>query len=651
MPPKTKQTIAKRKTRQKTLEELAQLSTTPNRKPNTHKRQTHPGQPTSTSSSVLSQSSSASSTKSNASSSSSTSSSISQTVTSPTNTPPPTTPSPNTTTTTTHKKVNPNSTNRRQCKRASDDLSRSTPDRNNLSQRKHAHSTRLTLKINIPASGDPEEKIISIFSQFVGELVSADPSAAVLPWKAIHRSKGNISKMADVPENTRLLRPYLNKFYINRTPNSQFVTYPGVHIGHNMTLPEIREEIDPWLKEGFHGLFYKMLQVEDSAEIGWFLYSTKEMDAGALVDEIQDLVGIKIGLRWKIIDVDAKGKLPENQRVRALNVEVNSRNKWEAQRKFITYFGREIKDQREYPNGIRLRFVKNKRDGINSIEKGKIEKLRARQKAFLSNIASKETWDMIQLDYSNSDNEPTLRQMIMSLKSTTEIPLFHCVDLDWSGNGYIFQFSPDMKVEAECTINTLLPLLRHLHPDIDVDKYFTQDTIDRCEGYKFDPTKGVVVDTLVNDELTFIDEDNLLGFSFSTAQEEVQNESTRPDRPQALYHDDDSVSTLAKPGSSVITPSMTTNVNIPRYDSRSNDNTSITSGTSTVTMDTIHSIENRLSTLTTQLHNNDKKFEEIMQFLRTQSGANTNSPTIPNSSSNGGQTEAGDDREISGGEP
>jgi hypothetical protein len=40
-----------------------------------------------------------------------------------------------------------------------------------------------------------------------------------------------------------------------------------------------------------------------SSEIGWFLYSTKEMDAGALVVEIEDLVGIKVGLRWKIIDV------------------------------------------------------------------------------------------------------------------------------------------------------------------------------------------------------------------------------------------------------------------------------------------------------------------------------------------------------------
>jgi hypothetical protein len=83
--------------------------------------------------------------------------------------------------------------------------------------------------------------------------------------------------------------------------------------------------MQPWLQDGEHVLFYKMLQVEDSLEIGCFLYSTKEMDTGALVDEIEDLMGLQVGLRWKIIDVGMKGKLPESQRIRALlNIEVNT---------------------------------------------------------------------------------------------------------------------------------------------------------------------------------------------------------------------------------------------------------------------------------------------------------------------------------------
>jgi hypothetical protein len=530
-----------------------------------------------------------------------------------------------------HKPVNANSTNRRQCKRTSDNLSRSTPDCNNLSQRKHSFSTRLTLKLNVEASDDLEKKLLQLFAEFAGELISANSTSAVLPWKSIDRNKAHITKSSDIPINTKLLRTYLNRFYLNRTPNTQFITYPGIHIGHNKQLSEIREEMQHWMQDGDHGLFYKMLQVEESAEIGWFLYSTREMDAGALVDEIQDLVGVKIGLRWKIIDVGVKGKLPESQRVRALNVEVDSKHRWESQRTLLKYFGRNIKKLTDYPNGIRLRFVKNKNDGINNIEKGKIEKLRARQKAFLATIVSKETWDMIQIDYASAPNQPTLRQMIMELKSAdVDIPLFHCVDLDWSGNGYIFQFSPSVKVEAECTINTLLPLLKHKYPEAEVEKHFSQETIERSEGYKFDPIKGIVVDDFIDDNLQFIDEDNLLGFAFDTAASEIANDPPieRPSVPQALYNDSDSVSTLAQPGRmSYTTPAMHNNVSFTQADPRSSDNTSVTSGTSTVTMGTINSIiDNKFSEITAHIKNNDKKFEALLELIQSNKAGESSSP-------------------------
>jgi hypothetical protein len=307
-----------------------------------------------------------------------------------------------------------------------------------------------------------------------------------------------------------------------------------------------------WLQDGGHGLYYKMLQVEDSTEIGWFLYSTKEMDAGALIDEIADLVGVKVGLRWQIIDIGAKGKLPENQMIRALNVEVNAKYKWDSQRKLINYFGKNIKELSAYSNGIRLRFVKNKKDGINAIEKGKIERLRARQQQFLKNIATIDTWDIIQLDYSADLTQPTLCQMIMNMKSKDDFPLFHCVDLDWRGEGYVFQFAPTVKIEAECTINTLLPILKYHYPNADKERYFSHEAIDRCEGLTFNAETGAVVDNLVEDNLTFLDEENLLGFSFDNDDNKEHtngpNDDDHPEPALPLYNDSDSVSTLANPG-------------------------------------------------------------------------------------------------------
>jgi hypothetical protein len=410
--------------------------------------------------------------------------------------------------------------------------------------------------------------------------------------------------------------------------------------------------MQPWLQDGGHGLFYKMLQVEDSTEIGWFLYSTKEMDSGALVDEIEDLMGLQVGLRWKIIDVGAKGKLPESQRVRALNVEVNTRSRWEAQRKLIEYFGKNAKNPKAYPNGIRLRFVKNKKDGINAAEKGKIERLRSRQKSFLENILTTVTCDIIQLDYSPDRSQPTLRQMIMDLKTEDEIPLFHCVDLDWRREGYIFQFAPAVKVEAECTVNTLLPLLKHHYPDSDLDKYFSHEAIDRCEGYKYDVTKGAVIDDLVDNHLSFIDDENLLGFSFTTdaaTEGDVQTEAVTRPSETVLYNDSDSVSTLAKPGAaSFLTPSFNNNVSFSRSDTRSNDNTSITSNTSAITMETISTMEKSISALTTHVQKNDQKFDEIMSYLRSTHRGPASSAINQDCAPVNSNLAAGEDSSVSG---
>lgn len=562
----------------------------------------------------------------------------------------------NTTTTIVHKKVNSKSTNRRQCKRASDDLSRSTPDQNNLSQRKHAFTTRLTFKITCASSDNAEKTLLDIFEDFIDELIRADTSAAILPWKSIHRSQGSITKASSAPKNAKALRVYLNRFYINRMPDTDFTTYPGIHIGHDKPLEDLRDELSLWLQDGDHGLFYKMLQVEESAEIGWLLYSTKEMDAGALVDEIEDLIGLKIGLRWKIIDVGAKGKLPESQRIRALNVEVNARNRWDAQRSMIHHFGRNMQPK-DYPNGIRLRFVKNKKDGINSIEKSKIEKLRARQQSFLSNIQSTSTWDIIQLDYAPSPDDPTLRQMLMAMTTAdSNIPLFHCVDLDWRGEGYIFQYAPGVKIEAECTIDTLLPILKYKYPAVDVEKFFSHEAIDRCEDYKYDATKGVVVDGLIEDHLTFIDEENLLGFTLTNELVDTAAEGAEESRPtQVLYNDTDSVSTLAKPRGTHLTPhSVTNDVSFTRADTRVSDNTSVTSSTSTVTMETVNAIETRLTALSTHMYNSDRKMDKLMEYFLSNNarGQGASSATTQSGTTDSGHSKAGEGSPpISGGVP
>jgi hypothetical protein len=110
-----------------------------------------------------------------------------------------------------------------------------------------------------------------------------------------------------------------------------------------------------------------------------------------------------------------------------------------------------------------------------------------------------------------------------------------------------------------------------------------------------------------------------------------------------LYNDSDSVSTLAKPGqASFINPPVNNSLSFSRFDNRSNANTSVTSRTSTVTMETIGTIENRLTTLTTHIQRTDKKFDDIMNYLiASNSGGNTSSATTQHGTAASGNIETG----------
>ena len=522
-----------------------------------------------------------------------------------------------------YKQVNVNSNNRRTCNRMTD-ASISTPERNN--RWVHRFKTRVTLKLRIPATEKPEETLSSIVKEFVQELRKVDNTSAVLPWNSSETRR--IIHSNDVPTSASKMRKYLKKFYVGK-PNQELTIYPGIFIGHNLQFNELRELMQDWLDSGNHSMFYMMLQAEDSVEVGWLLYTTREMDAGAMADELADLVGIKVGLRWKVIDIGVKGKIPDAQKVQALTVEVETKYRWEAQQKLTNYFGRTRKDICEYPNGVRVRFVKNRKDALNSNERGKLDRLRARQQLFLSKIQSHETWSILQLDYSTAAGIPTLRQMIMGLTvGSNDTPLFHSVDLDWKGVGYVFQFSPDLKAQAECTIHTLLPLLQHHFPHSGIEANFTQETIDRCSAMVYDEATGTVIDPAAEESMKSMEDEMLPGFSLDMSLVEQQLSETRPAQRTGFPKENDSVSTLdkgtRKTSISIITAPSGAMESGPTRLTSQMDDSSIISSTSGITIETIHTIEKRLETLQNQVEKTDHRFNEIMNFLR-QGNGNTSS--------------------------
>ena len=236
---------------------------------------------------------------------------------------------------------------------------------------------------------------------------------------------------------------------------------------------------------------------------------------------------------------------------------------------------------------------------------------------------------MLQLDYnSGPPGTPTLRQMIMGLTVGDEdTPLFHSVDLDWKGVGYVFQFSPEVRAHAECTVHTLLPLLQYHYPDSAIENNFTQRTVEKCRHMAYDEATGTVIDPSIEESLQFVEEELLPGFSLdmSMLNSKEEDRSVCTGFPSAS----DSVSTLGNPAPRVAPTVQASRFQPVRIASTSHRNdSSVVSSTSAITIETLQTMETQIQSLQQQVRNTDNKFNELMDFLR-QGNGNTSQRADP----------------------
>ena len=525
----------------------------------------------------------------------------------------------------TPKVVKHSSKNRRKCSRTHNPSRDLTPERRNCLQYNHAIKTRVTLKLTLPHHDQMLTPFKSVVEELLQQIHQIDEHAEFKSWKVINDHLPHLSASSEPLNSLQEYKQYFNKLYFPKNTVNGITIYPNIYLGHDMPLDELREGLSDWLREKKHGLYHKMLQEEESSNIGWFLWSARNMDAGALADEIADTLGFLVGLRWKTIDTGVRGKIATKNISRALLVEVATKDRFLQQRALLNFYARDKKDINEYPNGIRLRFVKLKKDCVNAKEKAKVDKLRERQRIFTENICSIDTNDIVQIDYAAAaSNEPTLRQMIMSINSKdTTTPLFHCVDLDWRGQGYTFMFSPKLQEEAECMIFSLPTFLQHHYPDVNVTQHFTSEAIERNEGLKYDEVSQMVIDPSSHNNNDNENDNNLKGFEVDliidiTSDHNNLRPSEIPNN-NGMPNDDDSVSTLGVP----LTPSMIRTTTSPttsfRRSPSSSSAESISSNTSTVTMESITSLQSQLETLSTRLmrqeNDTQKKFDTLIGLM------------------------------------
>ena len=313
-----------------------------------------------------------------------------------------------------------------------------------------------------------------------------------------------------------------------------------------MEFNDLLLDINFWTQEEGFSIFKKSIQAEEVAILGWFLYGIKEIDSKNLSEAIKQTDGTtEVGLRQMQIRTAVNGKA---SLIRALGIECDAKHEISTKSQLIKLYQ---SSNTTWPLGIKLRFMRDVRFLCGTDAINKTIHLLGKHDRFQNGICSRRCNDILQLDFMNSTSKRSLRDILMSIKSSKRPSngLFHSIDPMWNNSDtHIFTFLPDFTEQAEGVINQMIPYLIYLEGDY-VRSFFTAEALARAEGCVWDDQKRCAVSDL-DKELANID---MLDDAYDIANPSkpsnafdisMASPSTTKDSDALFAYDNGSISTL-----------------------------------------------------------------------------------------------------------
>jgi hypothetical protein len=303
------------------------------------------------------------------------------------------------------------------------------------------------------------------------------------------------------------------------------------------------------------GLYPRASDHEDSAEVGWLLYSTKFQDSARLAHLFSSLVNEKVGVKWKPIrtnDRFRKDPAPATptETVSAMHIEAAANKALMIRQALLKGYSSTLK---EFPDGTKMQLVPPYQSITIFSHKAKYSALVARQAMISNRIGSASCYELaanLILDRPAPGTEETFRSFLLAIpsKNFPTTPMFHTVDIAFrSSTGITFSFHPENASHAHALIAGLLCYMRE-YANPWFMRFFAPQYIQQHETSKWNDEE-FTVDTLEGLELTSMLENdnewNLENPDFSqTTSLPKHKPVTASDTFTSLYQDTDSVSTF-----------------------------------------------------------------------------------------------------------
>ena len=398
---------------------------------------------------------------------------------------------------------------------------------------------RFDMRICVPPSTDPLEAMRNTIEEIFTIFNKIDESFAIFPWSEQDRRTSPIKKEADIPHE----QGDILKFFPGIKPDKKGgMKYCRVMIAYTRGWDNLMSNVSWWLDQERHGLWKRQIQYEKVETLGWLLYSHRGLEEDHLKEVILQKTDIEVGLRYRAVRIGAYDpNRKKEDMVMATHIEVAAHEYEDADKIIGGYYSA---SSTNFPSNIRMRLVPTFETLGNRDSREKARHLAAKQLAWTSNIKSTRTWEIATLDRTCSQNNMTLREMILAVPHPTKhTQLFHGVARGFRNDSVLLTYVPQYESEAQMMIAGLLPYLKGKHGHW-VTKEFTESAVRRADEAIWDKEKNMVVtknDTRI-DALDEADGDLDLTTEHQTVEIEMLPRDTRAEAP--VPGEDDSISTF-----------------------------------------------------------------------------------------------------------
>ena len=160
--------------------------------------------------------------------------------------------------------------------------------------------SRFDIRISLP-EGNDVTTLRTILQQIIHKLTEVDTSVTFIPWFS---NEINESMPFNVVPDSLW---EINKFFPRIKATKSGPTYGEFRMIHSKPYQQIIEEMSTWLYEPRHAIYYQALQSQLTTNLGWLLWSFRNIDTHSLQQELYKLYNIQTQLRFQNIALNKKG--------------------------------------------------------------------------------------------------------------------------------------------------------------------------------------------------------------------------------------------------------------------------------------------------------------------------------------------------------